>query len=101
MSHEPRENDRRHMLCALALAAKGGWRVAPNPVVAGDRLRLIPAGTEQPTAVRLLDASGRLVRELRVEEALEGHVVSDLAAGTYLLHLLFEQRQQSIRWIKG
>ena len=77
------------------------WRVAPNPVVAGDRLRLIPAGTEQPTAVRLLDASGRLIRELLVEEALEGHVVSDLAAGTYLLHLVFEQRQQSIRWIKG
>jgi hypothetical protein len=24
-----------------------------------------------------------------------------LAAGTYLLHLVFEQRQQSIRWIKG
>ena len=77
------------------------WRVAPNPVVAGDRLRLIPAGTEQPTAVRLLDASGRLVRELHVEDALEGHVVSDLAAGTYLLHLVFEQRQQSILWIKG
>ena len=77
------------------------WRVAPNPVVAGDRLRLIPAGTEQPTVVRLLDASGRLIRELHVEEALEGHVVSDLAAGTYLLHLVFEQRQQSIRWIKG
>ena len=77
------------------------WGVAPNPVVAGDRLRLIPAGTEQPTAVRLLDASGRLVRELHVEDALEGHVVSDLAAGTYLLHLVFEQRQQSILWIKG
>ena len=76
------------------------WRVAPNPVVAEDRLRLIPAGTGQPTAVRLLDASGRLIRELQVEEALEGHVVSDLAAGTYLMHLLFEQRQQSIRWIK-
>lgn len=76
------------------------WRVAPNPVVAGDRLRLIPAGTEQPFAVRLLDASGRLVREVQVDEALEGHVVSDLAAGTYLLQLVFEQRQQSIRWLK-
>jgi hypothetical protein len=77
------------------------WRVAPNPVLAGARLRLIPAGMEQPTAIRLLDASGRLMRELQIEEALEGHVVSDLAAGTYLLHLVFEQRQQSIRWIKG
>ena len=77
------------------------WRVAPNPVVAGDRLRLIPVGTEQPVAVRLLDASGRLIRELQVDEVLGGHAVNDLAAGTYLLHLVFEQRQQSIRWVKG
>jgi hypothetical protein len=77
------------------------WRVAPNPVAAGDRLRLIPAGTEQPVVVRLLDASGRLVREVQVDEALEGLVVSDLAAGTYLLQLVFEQHQQSIRWMKG
>ena len=77
------------------------WRVAPNPVAAGGRLRLIPAGTELPVTGRLLDASGRFVREVQVDEALEGLVVGDLAAGTYLLQLVFEQHQQSIRWMKG
>lgn len=77
------------------------WRVAPNPVAAGDALRLIPAGTEQPLEIRLIDLRGRVIRTVELEDALAGHTVSDLTAGTYVLQLVFEGRQQSIRWVKG
>lgn len=77
------------------------WRVAPNPVAAGDALRLIPAGTEQPVEIRLIDMRGRVIRTVDVDDALGGHSVADLEAGAYLLHLIFEERQQSIRWLKN
>jgi hypothetical protein len=77
------------------------WRVAPNPVAAGDALRLIPAGTEQPVEIRLIDMRGRVIRTLDLDEALGGHNVADLEAGAYLLHLVFEESQQSIRWLKN
>lgn len=77
------------------------WRVAPNPVAAGDVLRLIPAGSEQPLEIRLIDMRGRVIRTVDVDDALGGHSVADLEAGAYLLHLIFEGRQQSIRWLKN
>ena len=77
------------------------WRVAPNPVAAGDALRLIPAGTEQPVEIRLVDMRGRVIRTVDLDDALGGHNVADLEAGAYLLHLVFEERQQSIRWLKN
>ena len=77
------------------------WRVAPNPVAAGDALRLIAAGTEQPVEIRLMDMRGRVIRVVDLDDALGGHSVADLEAGAYLLHLVFEERQQSIRWLKS
>lgn len=77
------------------------WRLAPNPVAPGQRMRLIPAGEEQPLEIQLMDLQGRIVRTVDLDEALAGHAVEDLAAGTYLLNLVFEQRHQTIRWIKG
>ncbi len=77
------------------------WRMAPNPILSGQLLRLVPAGEEMPSAIELFDLSGRLIRTVDLSDALVGHSVEDFAAGNYLIRLVFEDRTQSIRWIKG
>lgn len=76
------------------------WRLVPNPVLDGKLLRFIPAGEGMPSAIRIVDSSGRLVRKISLDEALNGHDVSDLPNGSYLAQLVFEDREQVLRWMK-
>ena len=77
------------------------WRLAPNPVGAGQLLRLIPAGEEMPLSVELFDMSGRHIRSVELQEMLSGHDVSDLAVGNYLVKLGFAERIATVRWMKA
>jgi hypothetical protein len=77
------------------------WRVAPNPVAEGQLIRLIPPVGEAATAVWLTDANGRVLREVSVNEAMSGHRISDLAAGTYFARIqLVDGGWKAVRWVK-
>ncbi len=77
------------------------WRVAPNPVADDQLIRLIPPVGETAMAVWLTDSNGRVLREVAVNEAMNGHGISDLAAGVYFARIqLFDGGWQAVRWVK-
>ena len=77
------------------------WRVAPNPVADGKQIRLIPPAGEMAEEVWLTDANGRVIREISVHEAMNGHHVSDLASGIYFARIhQVDGDWQEVRWIR-
>lgn len=77
------------------------WRVAPNPVADDQLIRLIPPVGETAMAVWLTDSNGRVLRDVAVNEAMNGHGISDLAAGVYFARIqLFDGGWQAVRWVK-
>ena len=78
-----------------------GWRVAPNPVAEGNTIRLIPPQGQAAELVWLTDASGRVLREVSVYEAMNGHAVTGLPSGVYFARIqLLGGEWQNIRWVK-
>lgn len=78
-----------------------GWRVAPNPVAEGNTIRLIPPQGQAAELVWLTDASGRVLREVSVYEAMNGHSVTGLPSGVYFARIqLLGGEWQNIRWVK-
>lgn len=79
----------------------GQWRVGPNPVSDDSQMRLIPPISEEAAAVWLLDMNGRIIRQVPLEEAMNGHRVSDLRAGSYFAKIqLIGGDWRAIRWVK-
>jgi hypothetical protein len=77
------------------------WRVAPNPVSDGNMIRLIPPDDQSAEFVWLTDANGRVLREVPVLEAMNGHLVSDLSAGTYFARIqVIGGGWKTARWVK-
>ena len=77
------------------------WRVAPNPVADGNRIRLIPPVGELAEEIWLADVNGRIIREISVYEAMNGHSVSDLASGIYFARIrLVDGGWQEVRWMR-
>ena len=89
--------DQQAGLDLIPMPQIGEWPRIPSCQL----LRLVPAGEEMPSAIELFDLSGRLIRTVDLSDALVGHSVEDFAAGNYLIRLVFEDRTQSIRWMKG
>lgn len=79
------------------------WRIAPNPVSTGQPLRLIPAANlvDVPTAVELWETSGRKLRDIPMNQALEGILMDELPTGVYLLRLQSGGAWETIRFVKN
>ena len=78
-----------------------GWRVAPKPVAEGNTIRLIPPQGQAAELDWLTDASGRVLREVSVYEAMNGHSVTGLPSGVYFARIqLLGGEWQNIRWVK-
>lgn len=77
------------------------WRVAPNPVADGNMIRLIPPEGQSAEFVWLTDANGRVLREVPMLEAMNGHSVSDFSSGTYFARIqLVGGEFKTVRWVK-
>ncbi|MBF9236294.1 S8 family serine peptidase [Hymenobacter sp. BT683] len=75
----------------------GAAQVFPNPVLAGEDLRLI-AGTSSPVSIRLYDMLGKLQRETTVEGVINQLDTNGLKPGLYLLRVTLDsQAEQTIR----
>ncbi|WP_099092868.1 S8 family serine peptidase [Hymenobacter sedentarius] len=76
---------------------KGAVQAFPNPVLAGETLRLI-AGTSSPVSIRLYDMLGRFQRETTIDGVINQLNTNGLKPGLYLLRVKLEsQAEQTIR----
>ena len=79
------------------------WRVAPNPVLSGQRIRLIPSEnlSQAPGIIELWEVRGRKLREISWEEALAGMSVEELPAGLYVLRVQSGDVFETIQFIRN
>lgn len=85
------------VLATKDLAGLQGWSLAPNPAQAGNpvTLQVALAGARQ-AGIRLVDATGKMVRSLFEGQLAEGQTsfdieTADLTAGMYFVQLVTEK----------
>jgi hypothetical protein len=76
------------------------WRLAPSVIGSDQPLRLIPPGAVVPLEVLLVDTSGRIVRSVPADAALQGFDVSDLASGSFFVRVRTEMGWKVLKGVK-
>jgi hypothetical protein len=76
------------------------WRLAPSVIGSDQPLRLIPPGDVVPLEVLLVDGSGRIVRSVPANAALQGYDVSDLASGPFFVRVRVETGWKTLKGMK-
>ncbi|OGX86023.1 hypothetical protein BEN47_13685 [Hymenobacter lapidarius] len=77
------------------LLQSGAAQVYPNPVLAGDVLKLV-ANTSAPVSIQLFDVLGKFQREAEIEGVINNIDTHGLKPGLYLLRVRLENQAEQI-----